>query len=487
MIAVPNQGKPTKDTLTALATQTERAQLSKNYEFKIPQLKVGTLDTLMALSDDLAKYDTQIGAIAKKIEKTYFDLQNAEVDESAVAKTAAASNKPAAASAALAGPQQLRVNNTSPQEFVQKFAWNEVRYPKRSPLKTLTDLIVKEALKTDEVLKKQVAEYNEFRGQYAALDRKDTGTLLVKPLHAYIKKQDIIDSEHLISLFVVVPRAKQDEFESQYETMELAQREKEKQDKLKRDAELKEREVRDAERLAKLMAQQKAQGHEIDESAVEKHNHTIDDKTSASSTTSADAELAALSLQQQQQAKKPLPACRLVVPRSAKLLANITGEEFLLYRIICLKDGEELIKTVCRERRYTVRPFTLNESEEKEEKQRKAELLKKKKALWAYLLRWCLTSYSECEAAWIHLKAIRLYVEAVLRYGLPVDLTAALLEPAKGKDKALRAALKSLYARLSGGAAAHSGKDGEDEIDSAAFGAAGEFYPYVYLPLNLTD
>ena len=76
LISVPNQTKTEKAVFSELESATRG--LAKSHLFRVPQLKVGTLDTLMALSDDLAKYDTQVGQIAKKIEKTYFDLSKAE-------------------------------------------------------------------------------------------------------------------------------------------------------------------------------------------------------------------------------------------------------------------------------------------------------------------------------------------------------------------------------------------------------------------------
>lgn len=37
-------------------------------------------------------------------------------------------------------------------------------------------------------------------------------------------------------------------------------------------------------------------------------------------------------------------------------------------------------------------------------------------------LEWITTAFSETVIAWTHLKAIRLFVESVLRFGLPVSI-----------------------------------------------------------------
>lgn len=114
---------------------------------------------------------------------------------------------------------------------------------------------------------------------------------------------------------------------------------------------------------------------------------------------------------------------------------------------------------------------------------------------------WCETTYSDVFAAWVHLKAIRVFVESVLRYGIPVNFQAVLLkvsadhqhaysrsdrcvceQPRKGYRTKLRQMLGDMYSFLAG----------QDMGDSAAdtggpdfSGVGSEFYPYVYLPFDL--
>lgn len=40
------------------------------------------------------------------------------------------------------------------------------------------------------------------------------------------------------------------------------------------------------------------------------------------------------------------------------------------------------------------------------------------------LFRLARTNFGEVFSAWVHLKALRVFVESVLRYGLPPDFTA---------------------------------------------------------------
>ena len=50
--------------------------------------------------------------------------------------------------------------------------------------------------------------------------------------------------------------------------------------------------------------------------------------------------------------------------------------------------------------------------------------------------------------AWIHVKALRVFVESVLRYGLPVNFQGMVLLPQKKTQKKLRDTLNQTYAHL---------------------------------------
>ena len=41
------------------------------------------------------------------------------------------------------------------------------------------------------------------------------------------------------------------------------------------------------------------------------------------------------------------------------------------------------------------------------------------------LEQWCITSYGEAFSSWIHVCAVRLFVESILRYGLPPQVCEA--------------------------------------------------------------
>lgn len=44
------------------------------------------------------------------------------------------------------------------------------------------------------------------------------------------------------------------------------------------------------------------------------------------------------------------------------------------------------------------------------------------------IIRLAKTNFSEVFSSWVHLKALRIFVESVLRYGLPPDFTSVVIE-----------------------------------------------------------
>ena len=54
-----------------------------------------------------------------------------------------------------------------------------------------------------------------------------------------------------------------------------------------------------------------------------------------------------------------------------------------------------------------------------------------KKKQFGPLVRWLKVNFGECFTAWIHVKALRVFVESVLRFGLPVNFQGMVLLPQK--------------------------------------------------------
>merc|ERR1711997_954484 len=94
----------------------------------------------------------------------------------------------------------------------------------------------------------------------------------------------------------------------------------------------------------------------------------------------------------------------------------------------------------CRDKRYIVRKFDFDPNQATKSAMAAEQLQVEVDGMRSGLTRWCKTHYGEAFVAWMHIKVIRVFVESVLRYGLPVDFTAVLYK-ASGDGSALTAAL----------------------------------------------
>ncbi|KZT74823.1 ATPase, V1 complex, subunit C [Daedalea quercina L-15889] len=154
----------------------------------------------------------------------------------------------------------------------------------------------------------------------------------------------------------------------------------------------------------------------------------------------------------------------MVVPRSSTSIAS--DDEFSLFSVVVFRKVYEDFVHKCRENkcvvvvssppspsssppadrdRYIVRDFVY--SDEALDKQR-AELEvadSTEKELWTELLQLSRTNFSEAFQLLVHIKVLRLFIESVLRYGLPASYTGFIIKP---EPKATKRTLQALQAQL---------------------------------------
>ena len=80
LISVPCENDK-KDFLYTKVSKVLKSSKIEHNLFEVPQLKVGTLDTLMSLSDDLQRFDTTIENITMKALKSLKDVSEIEEDK----------------------------------------------------------------------------------------------------------------------------------------------------------------------------------------------------------------------------------------------------------------------------------------------------------------------------------------------------------------------------------------------------------------------
>ena len=115
----------------------------------------------------------------------------------------------------------------------------------------------------------------------------------------------------------------------------------------------------------------------------------------------------------------------MVVPRSAQLIDS--DDEFTLYAVTTFKKhGPEFVHK-CRESKWTPRDFKYKEGGKEEEQKEVERVGKDERKVWGEALRLGRMAWGEAVMAWIHVLALRVFVETVLRYGLPLQFVCGLV------------------------------------------------------------
>lgn len=116
----------------------------------------------------------------------------------------------------------------------------------------------------------------------------------------------------------------------------------------------------------------------------------------------------------------------MIVPRSAQQLAK--DDEFSLFATVTFKKHSAEFIHKCREKRWTPRDYKYKEGGKEEEAKEVERLGGEERKVWGEALRMGRTGYSEGAMVWIHALALRVFVETVLRYGLPLEYVCGLVQ-----------------------------------------------------------
>nr|XP_005576619.2 V-type proton ATPase subunit C 2 isoform X5 [Macaca fascicularis] len=373
LISAPGD-KENVQALERMNTVTSKSNLSYNTKFAIPDFKVGTLDSLVGLSDELGKLDTFAESLIRRMAQSVV-----EVMEDSKGKA----------------QEHLLANGVDLTSFVTHFEWDMAKYPAKQPLVSVVDTIAKQLAQIEMDMKSRTAAYNTLKTNLENLEKKSMGNLFTRTLSDIVSKEDfVLDSEYLITLLVIVPKSNYSQWQKTYESLS-----------------------------------------------------------------------------------------DMVVPRSTKLITE--DKEGGLFTVTLFRKVIEDFKTKAKENKFTVREFYYDEKEIKREREEMARLLSDKKQQYGPLLRWLKVNFSEAFIAWIHVKALRVFVESVLRYGLPVNFQAVLLQPLKkSSTKRLREVLNSVFRHLDE-VAATSILDASVEIPGLQLNNQ-DYFPYVYFHIDLS-
>jgi V-type H+-transporting ATPase subunit C len=180
----------------------------------------------------------------------------------------------------------------------------------------------------------------------------------------------------------------------------------------------------------------------------------------------------------------------MVVPRSAIQVAQ--DEEFALFAVTTFKKHSAEFLQKAREQKWTPRPYKHVEGGREEEQREFERVQKEERKVWGEALRLSRTGWSESVMIWAHVLALRVFVESVLRYGLPLEYVPALIAtPTKGAKK-IKDSLDKTFSHLGGNAFGRD-KRGRITKDDAALSSEmaaaglgeGEYTAYVYYEIGL--
>ncbi|KTG46584.1 hypothetical protein cypCar_00004409 [Cyprinus carpio] len=207
LISVPLD-KVSCQSLEKLKRVSAKTGLAPSSRFHIPELKVGTLDVLLGVSDDLSRLDSYTEGVMRQTSQCLGEVMeefSGKLLESMLANRAEHRTHQKDHQAPLKSYfQTIQVDLAT---YVTSFQWDRAKYPTAQPLKTLADIISKQVSQVDIELKSRRAAYSHVKASIQSFERKTEGSLQTCALTNIVKKEDLVlNSEYLTTLLVVVPR-----------------------------------------------------------------------------------------------------------------------------------------------------------------------------------------------------------------------------------------------------------------------------------------
>ncbi|GMK55598.1 hypothetical protein CspeluHIS016_0206540 [Cutaneotrichosporon spelunceum] len=350
----------------------------------IPELKAGTLSSLLTISDQLPKFDASFTSVVSKLLDQLRSLVGD--DKSRLA-------------------QHARVNDRPVEEYLMPdphgptpWRWDKGRWGEDGKIGDVLASLVSEMHTVETTQKAKAQSYNLAKGALNTLQRKQLGNLSQRSLMDVVKKGDIVEnSEFLETLLVAVPKNSVKEWFNTYERLS-----------------------------------------------------------------------------------------NMVVPRSSQELAK--DNDFVLVTVTIFKKVHDDFVHKSREHKYIVRDFKWDDEGLENQKKELARLEQEEKELWTELLRLTRINFSEAYQLLAHLKTVRMFVESVLRYGLPAEYAGVIVKP---EPKTAIKTLKQLSARFNylatGRDKATKEVQSDDMVGEWANVMEQEYYDFVLFEIPKVD
>uniref|UniRef100_A0A7S2WV40 V-type proton ATPase subunit C n=1 Tax=Rhizochromulina marina TaxID=1034831 RepID=A0A7S2WV40_9STRA len=403
MVTLPNEGGSSERTLSSIkaAIAGGGSPLAVASQVEVPGLLVGTLDSLMSLSDELGKHDSSVESLVRKIERQYSELTGKS-------------------------QESLKVYTVPPARYLQQFSWDIARFPPRRPLPQLIEMILSNMASVEEEMKQFNVSLSDATQNLAALQRKKGGNLTMMPLDEILTPDvtdRFVDTEYLKTVCVVVPKSAERDFLATYHQI--------------------------GEDIAGFGGPDWAANAQACGQPDSNYGPFCERMRVAGSP--------AVPGSAQKLATKGDQSLFSLVLLKGQYEGGYVDEDGA-FQPGCYVDFTEKFQAAAREKRFVVREFVKEENPGPSVQDQIEELERTAQSYAANMRRWCQSQYGEVLSSWIHLKVIRCFVESVLRYGLPPNFTLAVLNVQRNKETALGLAMNRLVdAKL------FSEEDGEDD------------------------
>lgn len=374
---------------------------SENRKLFVPELKIGTLDSLLALSDDLQKINGQIENVKQKIKRQIQEIGEHIAKESMRQRRDDNNeNNNNNSNEAFAPQVILTVDGVPTEQYLAEFKWDEAKNPAKRQLRETVEKITENVAKIDDELKMKLGEYVMAKNSLSTVVRKTQGSLATRDLGDLVREEDMIETENLTTLLVTIPKFSAQDWLDSYETL-----------------------------------------------------------------------------------------AQFVVPRSSKMLKE--ESDYALFTVTLFRRTVDSFKNAVREKNgsFQVREYSYNKEKITENKEEKQSLEEEVERQRIELYEWCQTSYGEVVSSWIHVVVVRLFVESILRYGLPPAFQAVIMRPKERQEKKLRSVMNAAFGNGSSShwSATESG-GGSGGGDAGGFGGergGDDCFPYVSFTVTL--
>jgi V-type H+-transporting ATPase subunit C len=374
---------------------------SENRKLFVPELKIGTLDSLLALSDDLQKINGQIENVTQKIKRQIQEIGEHIAKESMRQRRDDNNeNNNNNSNEAFAPQVILTVDGVPTEQYLAEFKWDEAKNPAKRQLRETVEKITENVAKIDDELKMKLGEYVMAKNSLSTVVRKTQGSLATRDLGDLVREEDMIETENLTTLLVTIPKFSAQDWLDSYETL-----------------------------------------------------------------------------------------AQFVVPRSSKMLKE--ESDYALFTVTLFRRTVDSFKNAVREKNgsFQVREYSYNKEKITENKEEKQSLEEEVERQRIELYEWCQTSYGEVVSSWIHVVVVRLFVESILRYGLPPAFQAVIMRPKERQEKKLRSVMNAAFGNGSSShwSATESG-GGSGGGDAGGFGGergGDDCFPYVSFTVTL--